>query len=120
MRRLLVLALSAIAVVGLVGSASAVTRTITWTGQGGDNLPCAEGGHWVLTGKGITSATISFANQPMYQNGNGSWAFDSVGPITADMIGHVSATFSRTATTGNPQFVLSHCNGGDGGYGGGY
>ena len=74
----------------------------------------------MLTGKGITSATISFANQPMYQNGGGSWAFDSVGPITADMIGQVSATYNRTITTGNPQFVLSHCNGGDGGYGGGY
>ena len=120
MRKLLVLALSAIAVVALVGSASAATRTIAWTGQGGDNLPCAEGGHWVLTGRGITSATISFANQPMYQNGNGSWAFDSVGPITADMIGQVFATFNRTATTGNPQFVLSHCNAGDGGYDGGY
>ena len=43
MRKLLVLALSAIAVVALVGSASAVTRTIVWSGQGGDNLPCAEG-----------------------------------------------------------------------------
>ena len=56
----------------------------------------------------------------MYQNGNGSWAFDSVGPITADMIGQVSTTFNRTSITGNPQFVLSHCNAGDGGYGGGY
>ena len=120
MRKLLVLALSAIAVVALVGSASAATSMIYWSGQGGDNLPCAEGCHWVLTGKGITSATISFANQPMYQNGTGSWAFDSVGPITADMIGQVSATYNRTITTGNPQFVLSHCNAGDGGYGGGY
>jgi hypothetical protein len=115
-RKLLVLALSAMAVVGLVGSASAST-TITWTGQGSESLPCADGGHWVLTGKGITSATISFG-QPMYQNGGGSWAFDSVGPISASMIGTVSATYDGTPK--NPQFVLSHCNAGDGGYGGGY
>jgi hypothetical protein len=121
-RKLLLLALSAVAVVGLVGSASAATRTIVWTGQGGDNLPCADGGHWVLTGKGITYATISFGGSdlPMYHNANGSWAFDSVGPISAGMIGTVSTTFERTLTTGNPQFVLSHCNAGDGGYGGGY
>jgi hypothetical protein len=121
-RKLLVLALSAMAVVALVGSASAATRTLTWTGQGGDNLPCADGGHWVLTGKGITNATINFGGSdlPMYQNGEGSWAFDSVGPISASMIGSVSSTFERTLTTGNPQFVLSHCSDGDGGYGGGY
>lgn len=113
MRKLLVLALSAIAVVGLVGSASASTQ-ITWTGQGSENLPCAEGGHWVLTGKGITSATISLGGS-MYQNGLGSFAYDSVGSISAFDIGQVSATYEGSAK--NPQFVLSHCNG-DGGYGG--
>ena len=118
MRKLLVLALSAIAVVGLVGSASASTQ-INWTGQGSDNLPCQYGGHWVLTGKGITSAYVNGV-APMYQNGRGSWAYDSVGPITAGMIGQVFAVYNGTVANGNPQFVLSHCNTGDGGYGGGY
>jgi hypothetical protein len=115
-RKLLVLALSAIAVVGLVGSASATT-TITWRGQGSENLPCQYGGHWVLTGKGITGAWVNGV-APMYQNGGGSWAYDSVGPIDSSMIGQVYAVYNGTAN--NPQFVLSHCNGPSDGYGGGY
>jgi hypothetical protein len=108
-RKLLVLALSAMAVVALIGSASASTR-ITWTGQGSENLPCQYGGHWVLTGKGITSAKVNGV-APMYQNGGGSFAYDSVGPINKGMIGSVFADYEGSAK--NPQFVLSHCNAGD-------
>jgi hypothetical protein len=111
-RKLLVLALSAMAVVALIGSASASTR-ITWRGQGSESLPCQYGGHWVLTGKGITSAKVNGV-APMYQNGGGSFAYDSVGPITSSMIGQVYAVYEGTAN--NPQFVLSHCNAGYGGY----
>jgi hypothetical protein len=112
-RKLLVLALSAVAVLGLTGVASAAT-TIQWTGQGSENLPCSDGGHWVLTGKGITSATatIGGVTYTMVQNGAGSFAVDSTGSISGSTV--ASATYNGTVANGNPQFVLSHCNGGGG------
>ncbi len=112
MRKLLVLALSAFAVVGLIGSASA--GQLTWRGQGSENLPCSDGGHWVLTGKGVTSATATIGGRTytMLQNGGGSWAVDSFGSITSGTI--ASVVFAGTPN--NPQFVLSHCNAGYGGY----
>ena len=57
LRKLLVIALTAMTVAGTSSIALAAT-TIQWTGQGGENLPCDGGGHWVLTGKGVTSATM--------------------------------------------------------------
>jgi hypothetical protein len=118
-RKLLVLALSVFAVGALAGPASAST-TIRWTGQGSDNLPCAEGGHWVLTGKGITSATatIGGVTYTMVQSGRGSFSVDSDGSISAGTA--ASASYEGTVANGNPQFVLSHCTAGDGGYYGGY
>jgi hypothetical protein len=114
-RKLLTVAAMTLALMGLAGSALAST-TIQWTGQGGENLPCANGGHWVLTGKGITSATMTVANRTyvMTQNGNGSFAADSDKPISASTV--ASATYEGTVANGNPQFVLSHCTDGGGGY----
>ena len=78
LRKLLVIALTAMTVAGTASIALAAT-TLPWTGQGGENLPCDGGGHWVLTGKGVTSATmeVNGVTYTMVQNGNGSFAADS-------------------------------------------
>ncbi len=70
MRKLLVIALTAMTVAGTASIALAAT-TLPWTGQGGENLPCDGGGHWVLTGKGVTSATmeVNGVTYTMVQNG---------------------------------------------------
>jgi hypothetical protein len=111
LRKLLVIVFTVLAVVGIANMALAST-TIQWTGQGGDNLPCARGGHWVLTGHGVTSATmiVNGKTYTMDQNGGGSFAADSNGPIVGSTV--ASATYEGSAT--NPQFVLSHCNAGGG------
>jgi hypothetical protein len=114
LRKFLVVALAAMTLAGTASIAMAAT-TIQWTGQGSENLPCsAGGGHWVLTGKGITSATmvVNGVTYTMTQNGNGSWAADSDGRLGNNTT--ASATYEGSPR--NPQFVLSHCNGG-GGYG---
>lgn len=113
MRKFLVIALTALTVGGTASIALAAT-TLPWTGQGGENLPCSDGGHWVLTGKGITSATmvVNGVSYTMSQNGNGSWAADSSGALGAGTM--ASATYEGTPK--NPQFVLSHCAAGGGGY----
>ncbi len=111
MRKFLVIALTALTVGGTASIALAAT-TIQWTGQGGENLPCDGGGHWVLTGKGVTSATmeVNGVTYTMVQNGNGSFAADSNGTIGAGTT--ASATYSGSPK--NPQFVLSHCVDGGG------
>lgn len=111
-KALLVFALAAMTMVGTASMALAST-TLQWTGQGGENLPCSGGGHWVLTGQGITSATMTVkgVQYVMHQNGNGSFAADSNGFIGAATT--ASVTYEGSAR--NPQFVLSHC-----GEGGGY
>lgn len=113
MRRLLIVALTVLTVGGIAGTALAST-TIQWTGQGSENLPCSGGGHWVLTGKGISSATMTVGGNTyaMTQSGNGSWSADSNGSITGSTV--ASATYEGTVQNGNPQFVLSHCV--EGGY----
>ena len=113
LRKLLVIALTAMTVAGTSSIALAAT-TIQWTGQGGENLPCDGGGHWVLTGKGVTSATmeVNGVTYTMVQNGNGSFAADSNGTLGAGTT--ASATYEGSPK--NPQFVLSHCVAGDGGY----
>jgi hypothetical protein len=115
MKRLLVGTLAPSAMLALamvllmVPSASAQT-TITWTGQGSENLPCEDGGHWVLTGQGITSATLTVngVTYTMVQSGGGSWSADSTGALGAGTT--ASATYEGTVENGNPQLVLSHCN----------
>jgi hypothetical protein len=105
-KSLLVLAL-AVMTVGGTASIALASTTIQWTGQGSENLPCSGGGHWVLTGQGITSATMTVngVQYTMVQNGNGSFAADSNGSLGAGTT--ASATYEGSAR--NPQFVLSHC-----------
>jgi hypothetical protein len=97
----------ALGVVLLTATAAQASTTIEWTGQGSDNLPCDSGGHWVLTGQGITSATmiVNGVQYVMTQNGNGSFAADSVGALDENTT--ASATYEGEAA--NVQFVLSHC-----------
>src|SRR2546423_12610008 len=80
LRKLFVSIVAALCIGGLAGSALAST-TINWTGQGSENLPCGRGGHWVLTGKGITSATLTVGSHAytMSQNGGGSFSANPVG-----------------------------------------
>jgi hypothetical protein len=113
MRKIFAIVLGSLLVFGAAGVAAA-SSTIYWSGQGSENLPCSDGGHWVLTGKGITSATarINGVDYVMVQHGQGSWSADSVGRLGSSPNARV--TYEGSAR--NPQFVLSHCNDGDGGY----
>ena len=115
MKRLLVgtlapSAMVALAIVLLMAPTASAQTTITWTGQGSENLPCEGGGHWVLTGQGITSATLTVngVTYTMVQSGGGSWSADSTGALGAGTT--ASATYQGTVEHGNPQLVLSHCN----------
>jgi len=90
-----------------MGAASAST-TVNWTGNGSENLPCADAAHWVLSpAKGITSATlyVDGVAYTMAQNGNGSFAADSSGAVTSSSA--VSASYEGTNTTAF--LKLSHC-----------
>ena len=113
MRKLLVLAFTVLTVGATANMALAAT-TIPWTGQGGESLPCSSGGHWVLTGKGITSATMTVngVTYTMVQSGKGSFSADSNGSLDAGTT--ASASYEGTVANGNPQFVLSHCAAGGG------
>jgi hypothetical protein len=108
LRKLFVSIVAALCIGGLAGSALAST-TINWTGQGSENLPCGRGGHWVLTGKGVTSATLTVGSHTytMVQNGGGSFSADSVGFIVDTTV--ASASYEGTVANGNPQLVLSSC-----------
>jgi hypothetical protein len=126
-RKLIVVIASLLMVAGIVGTSFAGTGIqINWTGQGSDNLPClldsgTGGGHWVLTGKGITGATAYVDGEAiaMTQNGSGSWYADSTNDVTASTVAY--AIYDRIdGSTGVTQFVLSHCNGLGDGYPGGY
>ncbi len=82
-----------------LGTASASTA-VSWTGNGSENLPCSDAAHWVLSpAKGITSATLFVDGVPfaMHQNGSGSFAADSSGPVVAGTV--VSATYEGANTT---------------------
>jgi hypothetical protein len=92
-------------------SAAVAATTITWTGQGSENLLCSGSEHWVLSpAQGITSAflTVRGVNYPMVQSGQGSFAVDTNVGVNAGDIGNVTATYEGTNTTA---FIkLSHCN----------
>src|SRR5438132_444230 len=112
-------ALAAVTVVAMtMVPASAASTTISWNGQGSDNLPCSGGGHWVLTSSGpnttISSAELTVNGSdagPMTQNGGGSWSADSSGALAA---GSTSASVAVTYTGDTPsgQLVLSSCTAG--------
>ncbi len=91
----------------------AVPTTDTWTygswdqKHGADKLPCATGGHWVLTGQGITAAQVKVGGKwvAMTQNGQGSWSYTSTGTVT-------STTVLEYRYQGDPKnsvFTLSSC-----------
>jgi hypothetical protein len=89
--------------------------TIPWGGNGSDNLPCTDGGHWVLAPSfGVESATL-FVNGQSYTmvqagNGHGSWSADSVGPLTDPVDAYVE--FTGDGNTRN-HLQLSHCTEGE-------
>src|SRR5439155_15393352 len=107
MRKLLWL-LPVIAVFATAGVAHA-DGVIPWTGNGSDNLPWSDGGHWVLAPEfGIDSATLTVngVDYVMTQNGNGSWSADSVGPIDDASTAYVTYT---GAGDERDHLQLSHC-----------
>ncbi|MGB3024055.1 MAG: hypothetical protein WBB39_04620 [Candidatus Saccharimonadales bacterium] len=71
-----------------------VPTTDTWTygswdqKHGADKLPCVTGGHWVLTGQGITAAQVKVGGDwvAMTQNGQGSWSYTSTGTVTSTTV----------------------------------
>jgi hypothetical protein len=83
--------------------------SIPWTGLGSDNLPCDEGGYWVLSPAfGVNSATLTVDGQDyvMAQHGKGSWSAESSGAVTATTTASVQYT-----GPGDPRdhLQLSHC-----------
>lgn len=90
-----------------LGTASAST-SVTWTGNGSENLPCSDAAHWVLSpARGITSATlyVDGVSYAMVRNGLGSFAADSDGAVDASTI--ASVTYDGANTTAF--LKLSHC-----------
>ena len=93
-----------------IGSASATT-SVTWTGNGSENLPCSDAAHWVLSpAKGITSATlyVDGVAYTMAQNGLGSFAADSTGAVDASTVAMASYEGVNTRAF----LKLSHCEDG--------
>ena len=83
--------------------------TIDWTGKGNGTLLCQGGGHWVLApAQGITAATLTVngVTYAMTQNGAGSFAADSAGPLGLDTT--ASATYQGSNSHASVQ--LSHCS----------
>jgi len=97
-----------VAPLAMSGIAHASTTTV-WAGNGSDNLPCADGGHWVLSpAQGITAATLTVdgIDYTMQKNGNnGSWAADSGGPLT----GSTTASATYDGNNSVAFLKLSHC-----------
>jgi len=119
MKAVLVFAFVVLAVLavllGLTSVASA-DGSVNWDGHGLANLPCVSGAHWVLSpAQGITGAflTVNGTRYTMHhQNGNGSWAADSNGPLDNSLsaIANYTGDFSGNGT---PSLQLSHCVGGN-------
>ncbi|KKT32506.1 MAG: seg [Microgenomates group bacterium GW2011_GWC1_46_16] len=94
--------------IGVYGTALA-DGVIPWEGQGGQNLPCEFGGHWVLApALNIDSAilTVNGDNYTMSPSGGGSWSADSVGPLDAGLTAYVSYTGEGSDQN---HLQLSHC-----------
>jgi hypothetical protein len=109
-KRLLVAAFATLVLIA-APAAFAWGGETTWSGNGSENLPCTEGGHWVLSpGHGLTAATLTVNGvvYPMTQSGEGSWSADSVGPLDAETT--ASATWVGEVENGHEPFLkLSHC-----------
>ena len=99
--------------------------SVTWTGNGGSNLPCVGGTtQWNLTGFGnvqntvFTSVVLTVNGQQfVFQNpqgNNGSFQWDVPGPGTTQVNTSASASFSWTgdAPGNEPGITISHCTGG--------
>lgn len=83
--------------------------SISWGGNGSENLPCSGGAHWVLApADGITGATlhVNGSDYTMSQSGNGSWSADSSGALEVGLSASVS--FTGEGSDGN-HLQLSHC-----------
>src|SRR5918912_1350699 len=114
MKRFLVL-VAVLATAAIAATPALAGGTVTWTGQGSDNLPCSGSEHWILSGNAdVTGAQLFFNGQlvgSFSQSGQGSWSIDTDLGVTSADIGHVTATWTGT---GSPQLVLSHCESGGG------
>jgi len=112
MKRLTLLGTVAFTIL-FIGVAHAST-TVSWTGgedQGSDNLPCSDGGHWILSpAQGITSATLTFEGHTyvMEQSGDGSYSVDTTGSIS---VGD-TATATYEGNNDTAFLKLSHCTSG--------
>jgi hypothetical protein len=107
MKRLFVLLAVAVATAAFYAGPALAGET-TWTGNGSENLPCAEGGHWILSpAQGITSATLTVngVTYEMTQSGDGSFSADSVGSLDENTT--ASATWDGDNDTAF--LKLSHC-----------
>ena len=112
MKRLALLGTVAFMVL-FIGVAHAST-SVSWTGgqdQGSENLPCSDGGHWILSpAQGITSATLMFEGHSyvMEESGGGSYSVDTNGPISAGD----TATATYEGNNDTAFLKLSHCTSG--------
>ena len=112
MKRLTLLGTVAFTIL-FIGVAHAST-TVSWTGgqdQGSENLPCSDGGHWILSpAQGITSATLTFDGHSyvMEQSGDGSYSVDTTGSIS---VGD-TATATYEGNNDTAFLKLSHCTSG--------
>src|SRR5919198_4664478 len=89
--------------------------TISWEGNGSENLPCAGNEHWVLSpAQGITSATLTIdgVDYTMTQSGDGSFSADT--DVGFDGSQDVSVTYVFDDAQGDPgaHLQLSHCESG--------
>ena len=89
--------------------AGGVGGSTTWDGNGSENLPCEDGGHWILSpAQGITAATLTVngVTYPMTQSGNnGSYSADSVGALDEN----TTASATWTGENDSAFLKLSHC-----------
>jgi hypothetical protein len=109
MKKLIVLGVAAAWM--LLGPAAVASTQITWVAgsdAGSDQLPCADGAHWVLSpAAGITSATLTFKGHTytMVQSGGGSFSVDT--PGTVEVGDTVTVTFEGSNYAAF--LKLSHC-----------
>jgi LPXTG-motif cell wall-anchored protein len=108
LKRLLVVLLALVGPLFLTQISWATGTTWTGgTGAGSDNLPCALGGYWLLTGaENITSATLTFngTDHEMRENKAGDFVAYTFEPLEAGDV--VRVTF---VGSGQPVLTLSHC-----------
>ena len=115
LKKLLVVLSAALATAALAAS-PAFAGTDTWDGsdpdeQGAKNLPCPNGGFWVLSpGANVGTAILTVNGVvvgQMQQAGNGAYQLASSGPVTTSSTASVTWSGSSTAAF----LKLSHCAG---------